>query len=129
MAVDWDWERVVFDHVKLVVRDAAASVAFYKALLATLEIPPLWENERGAQFANLVVVGRDDPGGPIHFAFVARSRGEVDAFHRAGLEAGGRDHGAPGVREKYSSDAGGRYYAAFVLDPDGNNVEAVVREF
>jgi catechol 2,3-dioxygenase-like lactoylglutathione lyase family enzyme len=129
MAVDWDWERVVFDHVKLVVRDAAASVAFYKALLATLEIPPLWENERGAQFANLVVVGGDDPGGPIHFAFVARSRGEVDAFHRAGLEAGGRDHGAPGVREKYSSDAGGRYYAAFVLDPDGNNVEAVVREF
>jgi catechol 2,3-dioxygenase-like lactoylglutathione lyase family enzyme len=94
MAVDWDWERVVFD-----------------------------------QFANLVVVGGDDPGGPIHFAFVARSRGEVDAFHRAGLEAGGRDHGAPGVREKYSSDAGGRYYAAFVLDPDGNNVEAVVREF
>jgi catechol 2,3-dioxygenase-like lactoylglutathione lyase family enzyme len=129
MAVDWDWERVVFDHVKLVVRDAAASVAFYKALLATLEIPPLWENERGAQFANLVVVGGDDPGGPIHFAFVARSRGEVDAFHRAGLEAGGRDHGAPGVREKYSSDAGGRYYAAFVLDPDGKNVEAVVREF
>jgi catechol 2,3-dioxygenase-like lactoylglutathione lyase family enzyme len=129
MAVDWDWERVVFDHVKLVVRDAAASVAFYKALLATLEIPPLWENERGAQFANLVVVGGDDTGGPIHFAFVARSRGEVDAFHRAGLEAGGRDHGAPGVREKYSSDAGGRYYAAFVLDPDGNNVEAVVREF
>jgi catechol 2,3-dioxygenase-like lactoylglutathione lyase family enzyme len=129
MAVDWDWERVVFDHVKLVVRDAAASVAFYKALLATLEIPPLWENERGAQFANLVVVGGDDAGGPIHFAFVARSRGEVDAFHRAGLEAGGRDHGAPGVREKYSSDAGGRYYAAFVLDPDGNNVEAVVREF
>jgi catechol 2,3-dioxygenase-like lactoylglutathione lyase family enzyme len=129
MAVDWDWERVVFDHVKLVVRDAAASVAFYKALLATLEIPPLWENERGAQFANLVVVGGDDPGGPIHFAFVARSRGEVDASHRAGLEAGGRDHGAPGVREKYSSDAGGRYYAAFVLDPDGNNVEAVVREF
>jgi catechol 2,3-dioxygenase-like lactoylglutathione lyase family enzyme len=127
--VDWDWERVVFDHVKLVVRDPAASVAFYKMLLATLEIPPLWENERGAQFANLVVVGGDEPGGPIHLAFVARSREEVDAFHRAGLEAGGRDNGAPGVREQYSSDEGGRYYAAFVLDPDGNNVEAVRREF
>jgi catechol 2,3-dioxygenase-like lactoylglutathione lyase family enzyme len=127
--VDWDWERVVFDHVKLVVRDPAVSVAFYKTLLATLEIPPLWENERGAQFANLVVVGGDEPGGPIHLAFVARSREEVDAFHRAGLEAGGRDNGAPGVRERYSSDEGGRYYAAFVLDPDGNNVEAVRREF
>jgi catechol 2,3-dioxygenase-like lactoylglutathione lyase family enzyme len=127
--VDWDWERVVFDHVKLVVRDPAASVAFYKTLLATLEIPPLWESERGAQFANLVVVGGDEPGGPIHLAFVARSRQEVDAFHRAGLEAGGRDNGAPGVREQYSSDEGGRYYAAFVLDPDGNNVEAVRREF
>ena len=129
MATDWDWERVVFDHVKLVVRDPAASVAFYTSLLAALEIPPLWENERGAQFANLVVVGGDEPGGPIHIAFVARSREEVDAFHRAGLEAGGRDNGAPGVREQYSSDEGGRYYAAFVLDPDGNNVEAVRREF
>jgi catechol 2,3-dioxygenase-like lactoylglutathione lyase family enzyme len=126
--VEWDWERVVFDHLKLVVRDAATSVAFYKRLLATLEIPPLWESERGAQFANLVVVG-GDPGGPIHFAFVARSRAEVDAFHQAGLEGGGRDNGAPGVREQYSSEDGGRYYAAFVLDPDGNNVEAVVREF
>ena len=129
MAVDWDWERVVFDHVKLPVRDAAASVAFYQQLLAPLEIPPLWESERGAQFANLVVVGDPNPGGPIHVAFVARSRDEVDAFHRAGLEAGGRDNGAPGVREQYSSDEGGVYYAAFVLDPDGNNVEAVRREF
>ena len=129
MAVDWDWERVVFDHVKLPVRDAAASVAFYRQVLEQLEIPPLWENERGAQFANLVVVGVPEPGGPIHLAFVARSRAEVDAFHRAGLEAGGRDNGAPGVREQYSSDDAGLYYAAFVLDPDGNNVEAVVREF
>lgn len=129
MAADWDWDRVVFDHVKLPVRDAAASVAFYRQVLEQLEIPPLWENERGAQFANLVVVGVPEPGGPIHLAFVARSRAEVDAFHRAGLEAGGRDNGAPGVREQYSSDDAGLYYAAFVLDPDGNNVEAVVREF
>ena len=128
MTVDWDWQRVVFDHVKLTVRDAAASVAFYKAVLGTLEVPPLWENERGAQFANLVVVS-GDPGGPIHVGFVARSRAEVDAFHRAGIEAGASDNGAPGVREQYSSDEAGRYYAAFLLDPDGNNVEAVVREF
>ena len=128
MPVEWDWTRVVFDHVKLTVGDPAASIAFYRAVLAELEIPPLWESERGAQFANLVVFA-GDPGGPIHVAFVASTRAQVDAFHRAGLEAGGRDNGAPGVREQYSSDDAGRYYAAFVLDPDGNNVEAVVREF
>jgi catechol 2,3-dioxygenase-like lactoylglutathione lyase family enzyme len=129
LVVDWDWTRVVFDHVKLTVGDPAASVSFYKTVLAPLEIPPLWESERGAQFANLVVAGGDAPSTPIHLAFVARSRDEVDAFHRAGVEAGHRDNGPPGVREQYSSDDAGQYYAAFLLDPDGNNVEAVVREF
>jgi catechol 2,3-dioxygenase-like lactoylglutathione lyase family enzyme len=126
--VEWDWERVVFDHVKVGVSDAAASTSFYRTVLAPLEIPPLWENERGAQFANLVVV-HGDLGGPIHLAFVARTRTEVDSFHQAGIEAGYRDNGAPGVREQYSSPEAGRYYAAFLLDPDGNNVEAVLREF
>ena len=128
MSIEWDWTRVVFDHVKIGVRDAASSIGFYKSVLATLEIPPLWESERGAQFANLVVF-EGEPGGPIHIAFVATSRAQVDAFHRAGIDGGYRDNGAPGVREQYSSDDGGRYYAAFLLDPDGNNVEAVVREF
>ena len=126
---DWDWTRVVFDHVKIVVRNPEASFAFYKAVLETLAIPPLWETERGAQFANLVLFGDEPPSGPVHIAFVAESREQVDAFHRAGMDAGGRDNGAPGVREQYSSDEGGRYYAAFLLDPDGNNVEAVRREF
>jgi catechol 2,3-dioxygenase-like lactoylglutathione lyase family enzyme len=129
MAVDWDWTRVVFDHVHVRVRSAADSIAFYKTVLATLAIPPLWESDGGAQFANLVVSDDAEPGGPIHIAFVAESRDQVDAFHRAGVESGYRDNGAPGVREHYSSEAGGRYYAAFVLDPDGNNVEAVHREF
>ena len=128
MTVDWDWTRVVFDHVKIGVRDPATSIAFYRAVLAALEIPPLWESERGAQFANLVVFG-GEPGGPIHIGFVATSREQVGAFYRAGLAAGGRDNGAPGVREQYSSDDAGLYYAAFLLDPDDNNVEAVVREF
>jgi catechol 2,3-dioxygenase-like lactoylglutathione lyase family enzyme len=127
--VEWDWNRVVLDHVQLSVRDAGASVAFYTKLLEPLGIPPLWESEQGAQLANLVVVARDEPSGPTHIAFVADSREQVEAFHRAGLEAGGRDNGPPGVRERYSSAEGGRYYAAFVLDPDGNNVEAVCREF
>jgi len=129
MAVDWDWTRIVFDHVPISVRDADTSVAFYTALLQPLGIPPLGEFEGGAQLANLVIVSRDETSGPVHVAFVADSREQVEAFHRAGLEAGGRDNGPPGVREQYSSPEGGRYYAAFVLDPDGNNVEAVHREF
>ena len=129
MSVDWDWTRVVFDHVKIGVRDAGASIAFYKTVLEPLGIPPLWEGDRGAQFANLVVSADAEAGGPIHVAFVADSREQVNAFHRAGIEAGYEDNGAPGVREQYSSKEAGRYYAAFLLDPDGNNVEAVRREF
>ena len=124
---DWDWNRVVFDHVKLTVSDPEASKVFYRTVLAALEIPPLWENERGGQYANLVVVKSAEPNTPIHIGFVARTREEVDAFHAAGLAAGYRDNGAPGVREQYSSEAGGLYYAAFLLDPDGNNIEAVHR--
>jgi catechol 2,3-dioxygenase-like lactoylglutathione lyase family enzyme len=125
--VDWDWTRVVFDHVKIGVRDTAVSKDFYGTVLAPLEIPPLWEREDGAQFANLVISGLTEPGGPIHIGFVARSRDEVDAFHKAGIDAGYRDNGPPGVREHYSSEEGGLYYAAFLLDPDGNNIEAVYR--
>ncbi len=121
VTVDWDWSRVVFDHVKIGVRDAEASRTFYHTVLATLD----WEGEHGGQYANLVVSANAEPGGPIHIAFVARSRAEVDAFHRAGVEAGYADNGAPGVREQYSSDEAGRYYAAFLLDPDGNRIEAV----
>ena len=124
---DWDWNRVVFDHVKLTVSDPEASKVFYRTVLAALEIPPLWENERGGQYANLVVVKSAEPNTPIHIGFVARTREEVDAFHAAGLAAGYRDNGAPGVREQYSSEDAGRYYAAFLLDPDGNNIEAVHR--
>ena len=124
---DWDWDRVVFDHVKLTVSDPEASKAFYGTVLAALEIPSLWESERGGQFANLVVVGPGEPTTPIHIGFVARTREEVDAFHEVGLAAGYRDNGAPGVREQYSSEGAGLYYAAFLLDPDGNNIEAVHR--
>ena len=122
MTVDWDWSRVVFDHVKIGVRDAEASKAFYRTVLATLDIPPLWEGEHGGQYANLVVSSKAEAGGPIHIAFVARSRDEVDAFHRAGVEAGYADNGAPGVREQYSSAEAGRYYAAFLLDPERSGV-------
>jgi catechol 2,3-dioxygenase-like lactoylglutathione lyase family enzyme len=125
--VDWDWSRVVFDHVKLGVSDVEESKRFYKTVLAALEIPPLWENERGAQFANLVLSGTAEVTAPLHIGFVARSREEVDTFHRVGIEAGFRDNGPPGIREQYSSEAAGLYYAAFLLDPDRNNIEAVHR--
>jgi catechol 2,3-dioxygenase-like lactoylglutathione lyase family enzyme len=125
--VDWDWTRVVLDHVKIGVADVDESKRFYATVLATLEIPPLWESDRGAQYANLVLSGASQPTAPLHIAFVARTREEVDAFHAAGLEAGFRDNGPPGVREQYSSPEAGLYYAAFLLDPDGNNVEAVHR--
>ena len=80
MTVDWDWTRVVFDHVKIGVRDAEASKKIYRTVLATLDIPPLWEGGHGGQYANLVVSSNAEPGGPIHIAFVARSREELDAF-------------------------------------------------
>jgi catechol 2,3-dioxygenase-like lactoylglutathione lyase family enzyme len=124
---DWDWSRVVFDHVKLTVGDPEASKAFYRTVLAALDIPPLWEDARGGQYANLLVMGPGEPSTPIHIAFVARAPEEVDAFHRVGIDAGYRDNGTPGVRDRYSSEAGGLYYAAFLLDPDGNNIEAVHR--
>jgi catechol 2,3-dioxygenase-like lactoylglutathione lyase family enzyme len=93
---DWDWSRIVFDHVKLGVRDAEASKTFYRTVLATLDIPPLWESDRGAQYANLVVSGDAEPSSPVHIGFVARSRQEVDAFHRAGVDAAFEDNGPPG---------------------------------
>ena len=130
MAVEWDWNRVVIDHVQLAVNDAAAARRFYETVLEPLAIPPLWIHETGGQFANLVYTSdKPDPGGTVHVAFVAQTREQVDAFHRAGVEAGYVDNGPPGIREQYSSEAGGRYYAAFLLDPDGNNIEAVYREF
>jgi catechol 2,3-dioxygenase-like lactoylglutathione lyase family enzyme len=124
---EWDWTRVVVDHVKIGVSDVEASKRFYRTVLGALVIPPLWESDQGAQYANLVVSGAAEVTSPLHIGFVARSREEVDAFHRAGIDAGFEDNGAPGVREQYSSKEAGLYYAAFLLDPDGHNIEAVYR--
>ena len=127
-AAEWDWTRAIFDHVQIGVRDRAASKAFYETVLAPLEIPVVWEVADYTQLANLALADRE-PTERLHIAFSARSRDEVEAFHRAGVEGGYEDNGPPGVREEYSSEVGGRYYAAYLLDPDGNNVEAVYREF
>jgi catechol 2,3-dioxygenase-like lactoylglutathione lyase family enzyme len=119
----WDWSLRVFDHVDLCAGDYAESVRFYETVLAPLGIPKLYEREGAACFTHVNVVARMPPTKELHLCFHARSRDDVDAFHRAGTEAGFESNGAPGLRE-YAPG----YYAAYLLDPDGNNVEALYRD-
>ncbi len=116
----------IIDHLSLRVVDFARSKAFYRAALEPLGLHVLHESDPGT--AGFGAAGNDDfylveGGGPsrVHLAFLAPDRPAVDAFHAAALAAGGTDNGAPGLRPQYHAD----YYGAFVLDPDGNNVEAV----
>jgi catechol 2,3-dioxygenase-like lactoylglutathione lyase family enzyme len=117
----------MFDHIGLRVRDLEASVAFYRAALAPLG------HELGSRDGECAGLG--PPGAPAlwlyaaggmlgprtHVAFRAADRASVERFHAAGLKSGGKNNGPPGLRADY----GPTYYAAFLLDPDGNNVEAV----
>ena len=116
------------DHIQLVVDDLAASRRFYDALFDVLGIPLGGEKaEAHFWYDELFVSTPDGPEaagkltGRHHLAFQAKDRATVDAFHEAGLCAGGRDNGAPGIRAQYHPG----YYAAFLLDPAGNNIEAV----
>lgn len=116
----------LIDHIQLVVRDLPASQTFYQAVFDVLEIPMsgvgdgfFWADELFVstpdnEAAQGVLTGRH------HLAFQARDRAMVDAFYKAALANGGRDNGEPGERGYHPG-----YYAAFVLDPDGNNIEAV----
>jgi catechol 2,3-dioxygenase-like lactoylglutathione lyase family enzyme len=119
----WDWSLRVFDHVDVHASDFAASVRFYETVLTPLGIPKLFEADGSASFANLNVVDRRPPTSGLHVCFHARSRKAVDGFHRAGVEAGFSSNGEPGYR-----DYAPGYYAAYLLDPDGNNVEALYRD-
>ena len=116
----------LIDHVQLVVRDLAASQAFYTAVLEALQVPMGGADEGYFWADELFVSSADSPAaqghltGRHHLAFQARDRAMVDAFYRAALAHGGTDNGAPGERAYHPG-----YYAAFVLDPDGNNIEAV----
>jgi catechol 2,3-dioxygenase-like lactoylglutathione lyase family enzyme len=117
----------VIDHVTLRVSDFEASKAFYTTVLAPLGHELGWEDaeRRLAEWGDFSIAVDDKPlSENVHVAFAAKSRAEVDAFHRAAIEAGYRDNGAPGERSVYHP----RYYGAFVLDPDGNNVEAVFHD-
>ena len=118
----------MLDHVGLNVRDYQASRRFYEQALAPLGhgVVMAFDEWKAAGFGSggkpsFWVSEREPLGTGTHIAFVAADRAAVDAFHEAALGAGGRDNGAPGLREHYHPT----YYAAFVLDPDGNNVEAV----
>lgn len=116
----------LIDHIQLVVRDLAASRSFYEAILATVGVPIGGSTDDYFWADELFVSNADGEAalgkltGRHHLAFQAKDRATVDAFHKAGLEAGGKDNGAPGERPYHPG-----YYAAFLLDPDGNNIEAV----
>lgn len=116
----------LIDHLQLIVRDLAASQAFYEAVLGALGIPIGGKGEDYFWADELFVSTADSPAalgsltGRHHLAFQAKDRAMVDAFYQAALTKGGTDNGAPGERSYHPG-----YYAAFVLDPDGNNIEAV----
>ena len=123
----------MIDHTGINVSDLARSKAFYLAALAALEYEARKEKDDIVIFGAKVRVEGEDPAGDFfiatgdvlsprsHIAFRAKTRSEVDGFYQNALGAGGRTNGAPGLRPQYHAN----YYAAFVLDPDGYNVEAV----
>ena len=116
----------MIDHSGVNVSNFARSRAFYVAALAPIGYTVLKEFEKAAGFGAPPKadfwIGEGAPNVPaIHIAFRVDTRAQVDAFHRAAIAAGGRDNGAPGLRPRYHAN----YYGAFVLDPDGHNIEAV----
>ena len=120
----------MFDHVKFGVGDFPASRAFFLKALEPLGVtdatdwPPNGVEISGPDGASLCLYQTDAKPVPLHLAFVAKSRHQVEAFYRAALEAGGKDNGAPGLRPHYHAN----YYAAFVIGPDGHNIEVVCHE-
>jgi catechol 2,3-dioxygenase-like lactoylglutathione lyase family enzyme len=117
----------MYDHIGLKVADLGAAVRFYKAALEPLGHVLGSQDEAGAGFgppdapALWLYLAAGSKGNGVHIALRAPDRKAVDRFYAAALEAGGRDNGKPGLRADYSPT----YYAAFAIDPDGNNVEAV----
>jgi catechol 2,3-dioxygenase-like lactoylglutathione lyase family enzyme len=117
----------MYDHIGLRVKDMGASARFYSAALEPLGHELTYQSDAMAGFGSASATGlwlsRAPDAGErgVHLAFAASSRAAVERFYEKGLAAGGRDNGAPGLRADY----GPSYFAAFLVDPDGNNVEAV----
>lgn len=120
---------MIIDHLKIGVSDLEASSRFYAQALEPLgfeELGPWSDARREVSFGtkeadDFAISKKYEPGGQVHVAFAADTREQVDRFHAAALAAGGTDNGGPGPRPEYSEG----YYGAFVLDPDGHNIEAV----
>jgi catechol 2,3-dioxygenase-like lactoylglutathione lyase family enzyme len=116
----------LIDHVQLVVADIDASKRFYRAVFEVLGVPIGGEGDDHIWADELYISTAQSPSasgertGRVHLAFQADTRDKVEAFHRAGLASGGKDNGGPGERTYHPG-----YFAAFLLDPDGNNIEAV----
>jgi catechol 2,3-dioxygenase-like lactoylglutathione lyase family enzyme len=108
----------LIDHVHLRARDLEASKRFYKAILAVLGIP--FVEDKAHLQADELWIDAGETSSRVHLAFQTQDRATVDKAYAAGLAAGGRDNGAPGERDYHPG-----YYAGFLLDPDGNNIEAV----
>ena len=119
----------MFDHVKFGVSDFAASKAFFLRALEPLGVAvaaegvPTYGVElvRPGNNSSLILYQTEEKPAHLHLAFVAENRGQVEAFHRAALQAGAMDNGGPGLRPHYHAN----YYAAFVIGPDGHNIEVV----
>ncbi|HWG66148.1 MAG TPA: VOC family protein [Rhodanobacteraceae bacterium] len=119
----------MFDHVVSGASDYAASKAFFLKALEPIGMTIVSEGSLGIELSadgksSLCLFQTAEKPAHLHLAFVAENRQQVEAFHRAALEAGATDNGAPGLRPNYS----GRYYAAFVIGPDGHNIEVVCHE-
>ena len=119
----------MIDHIGISVRDLERSIAFYTKVLAPLgyELVMKWESFAGFGVAgkpDFWIDGREPPKATNHVAFRAAGRAQVRAFYEAALASGAKDNGAPGPRPHYHE----HYYGAFVLDPDGHNIEAVCHE-
>ena len=119
----------MFDHVVFGVSDYAASKAFFLKALEPIGVAVVLEGPLGLEISadgktSLCIFQTEEKPARLHLAFRAETRRQVDAFHRAALEAGGKDHGAPGLRPQYHAN----YYAAFVIGPDGHNIEVVCHE-
>ena len=119
----------MFDHVVFGVSDYAASKAFFLKALEPLGLAVVLEGPLGVELSrggtsSLCICPTEEKPAHLHLAFTAENRQQVEAFHRAALEAGGKDNGAPGLRPQYHAN----YYAAFIIGPDGHNIEVVCHE-